>query len=196
MRNLLKAVAFPLGAAAVMFLARPVQAQTSMSAVSNSAPAVRYETGDDALALPRVVPPFGPSAPVAGLAAPAPAPATRPAIDLLAAPPVPKAWLAAPNASAPNKLAVVPSGLAGRAPANFSTLAVAPSVKPALTSKPAFASARPTLEPLTSKPATRVWPAAHLVRKNTDSPETRPVSYMETISTPQAPSVVPTASPK
>jgi hypothetical protein len=197
--------ALALLAAAAWGLPKPAAGQSPPPIVSTFKPTAS-EQGTDALALPRVVPlrPFSPTSPIAPVSAAAP----KPALDLLTAPTVPAAWLAAPA-----KLTVIPSGLTTKTPAKPSapvqdavkpkivlTPITAAPVRSVLIPMPVVSAAQPVLKPLTAAapqtltaaaPPARSWPPAHLVRKNVQDQEIRAVAHFEPAREPQRPATVP-----
>ena len=206
MRGILRYDLTLLATAAIAFgLTRPAAAQGPSPVVSSFATVVHGGPETDALALPRVVPPSRRLRASTDHILPVSAIAPKPAVDLLAAPTVPSAWLTAPTLSAPSQLAVIPSGLPAVGtvkPAVAGQIVGRPKIvltPIAATPAPIIAAARPTLRPLTAnRPAIRSWPAAHLVREDNHTQETRGVAYFETAPVPQAPAAVPAipANPK
>jgi hypothetical protein len=173
--------------------AKLVAAQTLSPAVSDSTTATLGKPETDVLALPRVVPP-PPALPPKVFITPVSASAPKPAMDLLTAPAVPPAWLAAPSPRSA-KVTVIPSGLPGPAAAksvaSVPTTATPKVVPMPMVPVPVVSAARPALLPLTAAaPRIRTWPPAHLVRKNVQDQETHGASYIEPAPPPQAPAVL------
>jgi len=196
MREILRYALTLLATAAIVCgLTQPASAQGPSLVVSSFAPVVHGGPETDALlALPRVVPPPQRLPPSTDHILLISAIAPKPAVDLLAAPTVPPAWLGGPTSLAPSKLAVIPSGLPAVGtvkPSVIGAIVARPRIvltPIAAVPAPVIVAARPTLQPLTtSRPAIRSWPAAHLVRQDSRTQETRGVAYFETAPVPQAP---------
>jgi hypothetical protein len=198
MRGILRcALALLATATTALGLTRLALAEGPSPVVTSFTTVVHVAPETDALALPRVVPPPQRSPVSPDHILPVSAITPKPAVDLLAAPTVPPAWLSAPTTSATPKVAVIPSGLpvAGVVKPSIAVQMVArPKIVLApLVAAPApiIAVAGPRIQPWTARrPPIRPWPAAHLVREDIRTQETIGVAYFETAPAPQAPVVV------